>query len=168
MKTVEPEGASERDAENDLQKFNRSADGKASRPQHSYTSLIGLPPAETSQLLKRLGEGLEYHRLERLGRNSGLSISQLADLLHIPPRTLTRRKEKGRLLPDESDRLLRITRVFAKALELFEGDVMGARHWLSTPQPALGGETPLEFTKTDIGSREVENLIGRLEHGVFT
>lgn len=87
----------------------------------------------------------------------------LAELAQIPPRTLARRKEEGRLDPDESDRLLRASRVFGRALALFEGDVDAARTWLSAEQPALGGMAPLELATTDVGAREVENLIGRLE-----
>jgi putative toxin-antitoxin system antitoxin component (TIGR02293 family) len=72
------------------------------------------------------------------------------------------------LQPDESDRLLRVSRVFARAIELFEGDDRAARHWLSTPQRALGGAVPLTLAKTKVGAREVERLVGRLEHGVFS
>jgi len=39
--------------------------------------------------------------------------------------------------------------------------------WLTRAQPALGGAIPLELAKTGLGTREVEALIGRLEHGVF-
>jgi uncharacterized protein (DUF2384 family) len=30
----------------------------------------------------------------------------------------------------------------------------------------LGNETPMQLIQTDVGAREVENLIGRLEHGL--
>jgi putative toxin-antitoxin system antitoxin component (TIGR02293 family) len=56
---------------------------------------------------------------------------------------------------------------FDKAVGLFEGDVAAARAWLETPSKALGSETPLAAVETEIGAREVEDLIGRLEHGVF-
>ena len=37
-----------------------------------------------------------------------------------------------------------------------------------TPQRALGGAIPLDIAKTEVGAREVEQIIGRLEQGVFT
>ena len=86
----------------------------------------------------------------------------------ISARRLARRKEAGRLEPDESDRLMRASRVIARAIELFEGDREAARTWLTTHLRALGDHTPLEFAKTDVGAIEVENLIGRLEHGIPT
>ena len=63
---------------------------------------------------------------------------------------------------------MRASRIFARALSLFEGDRDAAKHWLSEPQRALGGEVPLAVARTEVGGLEVERLIGRLEHGVFT
>jgi putative toxin-antitoxin system antitoxin component (TIGR02293 family) len=77
-----------------------------------------------------------------------------------------RDQPEGRLQPDESDRLVRAARIFAQAVGLFEGDEEAARRWLTSPQPALGGSTPWDYAATEIGAREVENLIGRLEHGI--
>jgi putative toxin-antitoxin system antitoxin component (TIGR02293 family) len=95
-------------------------------------------------------------------------MSRLAEVVDIRPRTLSRRKEEGRLEPDESDRLLRASRVFGRALELFEADAAEARAWLARPQRALGGAVPLDLLRTELGAREVEDLIGRLEQGVFS
>jgi putative toxin-antitoxin system antitoxin component (TIGR02293 family) len=92
----------------------------------------------------------------------------LADLLFIPPRTLQRRKATGRLEPDESDRLLRLSRVYGKAIELFEGNNRATLDWLQSPLPALDGASPLSMTKTEPGAHEVERLIDRLEYGVFS
>jgi putative toxin-antitoxin system antitoxin component (TIGR02293 family) len=113
-------------------------------------------------------KGLAYAVLLRLQRNTSLPLAVLADLVQIPPRTLARRKQEGRFDADESDRLVRAARVFGRALELFEGDARGAREWLSRAQGALGGLVPLDLAKTDVGAHEVENLIGRLEHGIPT
>ncbi len=92
----------------------------------------------------------------------------LGELVQIAPRTLSRRKEEGRLQPDESDRLLRVSRLVGRALELFEGDLETARKWLSTPLRSLRGKAPLELVKTEVGAQEVEALIGRLEHGIIS
>ena len=82
--------------------------------------------------------------------------------------TLQRRKASGRLEPDESDRLLRLARVYGKAIELFEGDNPAALQWLHAPLTALGGASPLAMSRTEPGSQEVERLITRLEHGVIS
>ncbi|HEX5757936.1 MAG TPA: antitoxin Xre/MbcA/ParS toxin-binding domain-containing protein [Thermoanaerobaculia bacterium] len=135
---------------------------------HSYVVLIGRKVYGTRALLESVEEGLPFSAFEHLQRNLALPAAELAELVQIRPRTLARRKEQGRFEPDESDRLLRASRLLAQALELFEGDAAAARAWLAAPQPALGGATPLSVARTDTGSREVEKLVGRLEHGVFS
>jgi putative toxin-antitoxin system antitoxin component (TIGR02293 family) len=97
-----------------------------------------------------------------------LSAKDMAELLQIKFRTFLRRKKEGRLHPDESDRVIRASRLFGRALDLFDGSAETAKSWLSGPQRALGGAVPLEIARTEVGAREVERLIGRLEHGVFT
>jgi putative toxin-antitoxin system antitoxin component (TIGR02293 family) len=139
---------------------------KGSRAEHSYVSLLGLRTFGTAELHSRFEDGLSYEALERLRRVLDLPLSRISELLQIPPRTLARRKKAKRLRPDESDRLVRLSRLVGLALQLFEGDLSDARGWLTTPHAALAGETPLDFATTGVGAREVENLIGRLEHGI--
>lgn len=133
-----------------------------------YVSLLGLKDLDPIKLVKKVTQGLMFQSLVRFQENTLFSTGDIADLVSIPRRTLQRRKAEGRLDPEESDRLLRVTRVFAKALELFEGDARAARNWFQTPARALGGELPIRLARTDLGSREVEALIDRLEHGVLT
>lgn len=142
---------------------------KSGHPRsYLYVSLLGLQLSDPIEILRRVKRGLRFRAFERLQRNTRFSTVELAGLVAIKTRTLHRRKEQGRLEPDESDRLLRVTRVFARALELFEGDADAARRWFDTPAKALGGERPIVLAGTDLGSREVEALIDRLEHGVHT
>lgn len=131
-----------------------------------YVKLLGLTQHNPLLLVKRVEKGLAFSVLERFQRNTLMSSRELAEVVDIKMRTLHRRKGQGRLEPDESDRLLRFSRIFGKTLELFEGDVEATRHWLSAPLRALGGERPIILARTDVGTREVEALIGRLEHGV--
>lgn len=135
---------------------------------YSFVLLVGLRSQDPFDILRRLKRGLAFTALERFQRNSGLSTVDLAEAVVIKLRTLHRRKEQGRLEPEESDRLLRVARVFGRALELFEGNAEAARQWLATRQSALGGERPMVLAKTDVGAREVEALADRLEHGVIT
>ena len=141
--------------------------GDASNQANHYITLLGLQPQETYSLIGLVEQGFSYQELENLRNNIRLSPEEFSTLVQIKPRTLSRRKESARLLPDESDRLLRASRIYGRALELFEGDADGALRWLRQPLRALGSATPLQLSRTEVGAREVENLIGRLEHGVF-
>jgi putative toxin-antitoxin system antitoxin component (TIGR02293 family) len=135
---------------------------------NQYVTLLGMKFVETAELLERVRRGFIFTALERLGKNIGLTPRELAFIIQIPPRTLDRRKERGRLEPAESDSLLRVSRVFAAAIELFEGDADAAQRWVSRKQKALGNKKPLDLLRTELGAREVEAFIGRLEHGVFS
>jgi putative toxin-antitoxin system antitoxin component (TIGR02293 family) len=129
---------------------------------------LGLRGGGTPELIKQLEAGFPFDALLKFEANSGVDSAALLSVLGIPERTLARRKSAGRLAPEESERLLRIGMVFEKAVELFDGDVASAVQWLTTAKKALGGETPLRYSRTEPGAREVENLIGRVEYGVFT
>jgi putative toxin-antitoxin system antitoxin component (TIGR02293 family) len=149
----------------DIQIFIQTL-GEGLSAETTYTTLLGMKERDPIELVRMVREGLSFKVVKRFQRNMDLSLTDVADLIQVPARTLTRRQEEGRLGSDESDRLLRASRLFAKAIELFEGDVEGARAWLSTSQPSFGGAKPLDLATTEVGTREVESLIGRLEHGI--
>jgi len=138
----------------------------AASGQHEYLSLLGLRSFDTAALLKRLDEGLSYAAFERLKRRLKVSTQELADAALITQRTLARRKKAGRMQPDESDRLVRLARVFSSAIEFYGGNVDSARAWMMRPIPALSGASPFDMAKTEVGAREVEKLIHQIEHGV--
>ena len=81
--------------------------------------------------------------------------------------TLHRRKIEGRLDAVESERVLRFARLMGKAINVF-GSENNAREWLNKAQFGLGGAVPLDYAETEIGAREVENLLGRIEYGVYS
>jgi putative toxin-antitoxin system antitoxin component (TIGR02293 family) len=130
-------------------------------------SSLCLSADRTDKLIRAVRKGLSFKTSETLSRESGISISEVASIIEIPERTLARRKAEGRLARDESERLLRISSIFEKAVELFNGDVPEAVAWLRRPRRALADHAPLAYSGTELGAREVENLIGQLEYGVF-
>ncbi len=136
-------------------------------PARAPGSSLGLKTREPRELLQRVEKGLPFAALATFASRSGLATERIAAFLDLPARTLARRKAAGRLASGESERLLRLSWIFEKAVELFEGDASAATRWLTTPKKALGNALPLDYSRTEIGGREVENLIGRLEHGVF-
>lgn len=134
----------------------------------NYKELLGLRAENNLAVVEHVERGLQFNSVERLRQEMDLSAKDMAELLQIKFRTFLRRKEEGRLHPDESDRVIRASRLFGRALDLFDGNAEAAKSWLLGPQRALGGAVPLEIARTEVGAREVERLIGRLEQGVFT
>ncbi len=129
---------------------------------------LGLKVSTSADLIQQVERGFSFKALQTFGERSGISVAQIAVLLGIPERTLARRKSSGKLSWEESERLLRLSAVYEDALQLFEGDSAAAMAWLTSSQKALGSQTPLAHARTEIGAREVEDLVGRLEHGVFS
>lgn len=85
----------------------------------------------------------------------------------IPRRTFERRLSEGQALKiDEADAIARLLRVRDHARAAFGDDDL-AEEWLTLPNPELGGEIPIEMARTDVGAREVEAVLGRIEHGVY-
>jgi putative toxin-antitoxin system antitoxin component (TIGR02293 family) len=97
-----------------------------------------------------------------------LPLERVLAVLGVSSRTLARRRRERRFSTDESDRVLRVARLFAKVLELYEGDRDGAATWVTTGQLVVGRCTPLDLARTELGAREVERLVGRLQQGVFS
>jgi putative toxin-antitoxin system antitoxin component (TIGR02293 family) len=91
-------------------------------------------------------------------------LKELATALDLSPRSLQRRRRTGRLARYESDRLYRLARIVALANE-FLGDHERAVHWLKRPNRALGGISPVAALDTELGARQVENILGRLAYG---
>ena len=119
------------------------------------------------ELIRRIQQGFRFRELEALQDNIDMPLEQLAGKLAISRSTLQRRKATGRLSPDESDKVMRYTRLLKQAADLF-GDIDKARAWLKHPQYGLGGAVPLDYAETEIGAREVENLLGRMKYGVYS
>ncbi len=120
-----------------------------------------------TELIRQIQKGLRFSELKTLQDSIGLPFDQLAAKLCISRSTLQRRKSAGRLSPDESDKVIRFSRLLRHATRVF-GDIDRARAWLKHPQFGLGGAVPLDYARTEAGAREVENLLGRIDYSVYT
>ena len=120
-----------------------------------------------AELIHRIQKGLRFSELKTLQDTLELPFEKLAAKLCISRSTLQRRKAAGRLSPDESDKVIRFSRLLTHATSVF-GNVERARAWLKHPQVGLGGAIPLDYASTEAGAREVENLLGRIEYSVYT
>ena len=121
---------------------------------------------EGVDVVRSIIEGFPASSVSRLVEYLNIRQNEMLRLLHITSATFSRRRKQGKLESVESDRVYRYTRLAALATEMFHGDGEAARHWLKSPAYAFKGETPLVHAQTEYGAREVENLIGRIQHGI--
>lgn len=152
----------------DVERFGQLTRKSNVGPPRAYVVLLGLNFFDLPSLRKTIEKGLPWKAFERLVRNMGIPAESVAVMIDVPRRTLARRKAEGRFKPDESDRLLRAARVFGSALRLFDGNRDAAGEWLTELNMALGGVSPLEFARSDIGAEEVVHLVGRIQYGVYS
>src|SRR5436189_2591306 len=123
---------------------------------------VGKKSTHPTELIQKIQKGLRFSELKTLQDTLHLPFEQLAAKLCISRSTLQRRKAAGRLSPDESDRVIRFSRLLTHATSVF-GDLERARAWLKHPQVGLGGAILLDYASTEAGAREVGKLLGRIE-----
>ena len=129
----------------------------------------GLPASGGIELINAIQKGLSIDIITRLNDELDVSKMYILNATGINERSFARRKtEHGRLKPEESERVARLVRIMDSAIALFEGDKKAAVEWFNTSASALGHHSPKEMLATETGALEVTNLIGRLEHGVFS
>lgn len=145
----------------------------ASLPAHLIARTLGVARsadrrhATLPALRQAILRGLPYAAFERLAADYDIPRKTLLGLLRVPPRTLARRKRVRRFAADESDRLFRIGRIAAQAAGTL-GSRKKASAWLLAANRALGGPAPLDLLDTDLGARQVEDLLLRIAHGVHS
>lgn len=126
-----------------------------------------LRPTKAKSLADVVRDGLPTDKA--VGFLTWLSESVPRDVLMrvagISRRTLERRT-RGRLSPDQSDRLARMARVIDVAIDAI-GTQEQALLWLNAPNRSLEGVRPVELLDTDAGARRVEAVLGRLREGSF-
>jgi len=130
----------------------------------TLAQLDALPQAE---LIEAITTGLPTSLARELAQKLDVTLLDMAGLLRLNPRTLQRRLEEGSLSLTESERLWELSRLFYRAVDVLESEA-GAVHWFKNPIQALGWATPLAYARTVVGLRELDNILGRIEHGVYS
>jgi len=130
--------------------------------------VLGRAITRSSDLAELVRQGIPAQALMTLAERAGLRQADVSSRFGIPQRTLTRRlAQHARLTTAESDRAVRLARIYSTALETL-GDEEKAADWLKTPNRALRGGRPLDQLDTDPGVREVEDVLGRIAYGVYS
>jgi len=75
------------------------------------------------------------------------------------------RARRAKLTPEEGERLVRVAGVVARALDVWEVE-SDAAEFLTTPHPMLGGEAPIDRARSELGARQVEDLLTKLDLGL--
>lgn len=130
-------------------------------------ALLRLKARTAVEVREAVRRGVPTGVFVSLSEHLDITPQEVALIAGIPARTVARRRARGTLDPQESDRVYRLARAVAQAARSL-GSIAKARAWLKAPNRALAGEVPLDLLDTDIGARQVEEVLLRLDHGIFS
>lgn len=128
---------------------------------------LGLKAPSRLALAEKIHKGVSYRSVQRFQEAAHLPEARLQGVTGIPARTWVRRKQQGRFNPDESERIARIARIFDHAVGVF-GSKGSATRWLEEANLGLGDRAPLDVASTELGAQEVDDLLTRIEFGVYS
>jgi putative toxin-antitoxin system antitoxin component (TIGR02293 family) len=128
---------------------------------------LGKRVSSQQDLISAVRRGLRTSTVDAVIEELDAPRAEVLPTLRIARRTMERRKVTGRLLPEESERVYRLAKVLAFA-ESVLGSKEKARHWLNTPNRALGKASPLSLLENEAGVDEVTSVLGRIGFGVYS
>lgn len=139
----------------------------------------GLTGSETAQPLKplheltgvekisRVRQGMTKSDLEAVKENFSLDYETLARILSVAKATLFNKKGAERFGPALSEKIFALADLYSYGLDVF-GEKALFNSWMEQENRALGYTQPINWLDTLIGIGEIKNLIGRIEHGVYS
>lgn len=124
-----------------------------------------LPSPTLLSLSRRIEQGFPLESLARISRLVA-PYDKGFEARIVPASTLKRRRREHKLLsPAESERVQRVARAWAAAMDVYKGEAL-AREFLNRPHPMLDGNTPLDVAlRNTPGLEAVEILLGRAKYG---
>jgi putative toxin-antitoxin system antitoxin component (TIGR02293 family) len=124
-------------------------------------------PWNSDEAFVAIEQGLSAGVLRKLEACVPSVTPMVPELLGSSARTLARRRSQGRLTPVESDRLFRLVALYARAADVL-GSLEAADEWMHSPAIALGDKTPLAYARNEAGAKRVEQLLIRIDDGVYS
>ena len=137
-------------------------------PHLPGTRILSLGAQSGLQVVEQLSQGLAADSVEQLASYLEMPVTQVLELASIKSSTFfERKKQQQPLSPEASGRVYRLAKVVEAAEDYFE-DAEQVRRWLTHSKVALGGASPLAFSRTAEGADYVVKLLGRMAHGVIS
>ncbi len=123
--------------------------------------------SEPAERYYSASKGITKSDFLALAAEMGLNLTQITALLPVSRRTVEKVKDKELLSPEVSDRVLQLYALFGHGRVVF-GSTDLFTQWLHSPVLALGDKPPYDFINNDTGISMVNDLLGRIEHGVYS
>jgi putative toxin-antitoxin system antitoxin component (TIGR02293 family) len=132
-----------------------------------------LPPYQPRRatgfaIIEQARQGVVTQQVDQLAGLLAVSFKEMASLLQIAERTLHRFRSEGHLDQQASERLLLLENLAAHGLLVFDGRADAFADWLRYPLRELKDQTPLQLLTTISGFGLVDDVLTRIEYGVYS
>lgn len=131
--------------------------------------ILGYRISTPMDMIEAIQRGLPSRSVFFLQEKICLDDKDYSSTLGVSSKWLSRYRKKpsDHINTNISDRLYRIAKILTLAIDVLE-DEEAARNWLYRPQPGLDERVPLELINTEVGASEVEELLLRIEFGIYS
>lgn len=143
--------------------------GKNSPSGESWIKEGKRPIHELSNMekIRKVREGMTRLELEQVKESFGLDYETLAKVLSVAKATLFNKKGTERFSSSLSEKIFALADLYSYGFSVFESKEL-FNSWMDQENRALGNIKPIDLLDTMIGVEEVKNIIGRIEHGVYS
>ncbi|GAB4018312.1 antitoxin Xre/MbcA/ParS toxin-binding domain-containing protein [Spirosoma koreense] len=129
-------------------------------------AIIGRPFKNEIELVDVVAEGIPKATIKHLADMYGIDVRELIRLLPVTARNLHRYAEEDRLSEVVTGRLFMLADLFAHGVDALGPDYF--RSWLYRPNLGLHNKKPIDILHNEVGINTVDDILGRIEHGVFS
>ncbi|GAB3990254.1 hypothetical protein GCM10028807_17020 [Spirosoma daeguense] len=119
------------------------------------------------QLIDRSRQGLAGAETGKVAGLLGVTDKEMARLINQSVATFHRQVRLSHLDAPTSERLLLLTRLATYGETVFQDKGKFTR-WLRRPLQLLDNQSPLDLMDSSTGIQLVEDILGRIEYGVFS
>ncbi|WP_461070811.1 type II RES/Xre toxin-antitoxin system antitoxin [Spirosoma horti] len=124
--------------------------------------------ATSFAIIEQAQKGVPTQQVDQLAELLGISFKEMAIVLQVAERTLHRFRSEGQLDQQTSERLLLLENLTAHGLLVFDGRAEALADWLRYPLRELKGQAPLQWLNTISGFSLVDDVLTRIEYGVYS
>lgn len=124
------------------------------------------PINQRTDLISIARNGIQTKYLKTIQKFTSLNDKELSEILPISQRQLVRYSESHRLNKEITSHLIQIIELFQKGYRLFSKEKF--QLWIRTDNKTLNNNKPIDLLDTSLGIEMIEDIIGRIEHGVYS
>ncbi len=124
-------------------------------------------PKGAGSLISLIKSGITRKSLDDLIFATGLTLSEMADCMHLSERTLRNYTPSTHLGPDPSERAIEIALLYERGKEVF-GTLDSFKKYMDTTVLALSNSKPKSFLDTSVGINFLMEELGRIQQGIFS